>query len=226
MNSLTSINKITPFLKSKNRDIQSSELKILTNIYQEDNNIVVWRRKLSGVLAEAAASILDSNPALQMRKVVTPQDSLSSIKKGLGNTEVATILAEDIMELVEIFCCLFDLKSTGLRLEGLGEAMCPRFHVDQVPCRLLTTYTGVATEWLPHSTADRSKLGGGNKGKSDERSGLFSNESDINQLREGDVALLKGEQWEGNKGMGIIHRSPKLSGKNRRLLLSLDFIYG
>ena len=54
---------------------------------------------------------------------------------------------------------LFELKSVGLRLTALGHAMCPRFHVDRVPCRLATTYFGSATEWLPHDRVNRSKLG-------------------------------------------------------------------
>ena len=102
--------------------------------------------------------------------------------------------------------------------------MCPRFHVDWVPCRLITTYLGVATEWLPHNDADRSKLGTGNMGKPDELSDLFDSSSAIKQLNCGDIALLKGEIWENNEGAGLIHRSPQLSGGSRRLLLTIDFI--
>ena len=74
--------------------------------------------------------------------------------------------------------------------------MCPRFHVDHIPCRLITTYTGGVTEWIPQSAADRSKLGAGNNGKPDEKSGLYRSESDIRKLISGEVALLKGEQWK------------------------------
>ena len=102
--------------------------------------------------------------------------------------------------------------------------MCPRFHVDRVPCRLLTTYLGVATEWLPHHNADRSRLGIGNQGKPDEESGIMNSDKDIKYLNQGDVALLKGEAWEGNEGSGLIHRSPTLDSNSRRLLLTIDFI--
>jgi len=43
-------------------------------------------------------------------------------------------------------------------------------------------------------------------------------------LSTGDVALLKGESWLGNEGGGLVHRSPGLSNKKKRLLLTLDFI--
>ena len=102
--------------------------------------------------------------------------------------------------------------------------MCPRFHVDKIPCRLITTYHGVATDWLLHDVIDRGKLGAGNQGKPDEQSGLFNSLSDINRLKKGDVALLKGEGWYNNNGAGLVHRSPPVAEGERRLLLTLDFL--
>ena len=90
-----------------------------------------------------------------------------------------------------MYCYLFELNEIGLSLRVLDKAMCPRFHVDHVPCRLITTYTGVTTQWLPHTSVDRSKLGKGNNGKKDEESGLFGHSTDIKQLCVGDVAFLK-----------------------------------
>ena len=123
-----------------------------------------------------------------------------------------------------MFCFLFSLKQAGLRLTALDNAMCPRFHVDRVPCRLLTTYHGIATEWIPHTFADRKKLGSGNQGMSDEQSGLIQTLNEIQQLNTGEVALLKGEAWEENEGKGLIHRSPKLQNGSKRLLMTLDFV--
>ena len=102
--------------------------------------------------------------------------------------------------------------------------MCPRFHVDRVPCRLLTTYHGIATEWIPHTFADRKKLGSGNQGMSDEQSGLIQTLNEIQQLNTGEVALLKGEAWEENEDKGLIHRSPILQNGSKRLLMTLDFV--
>ena len=54
-------------------------------------------------------------------------------------------------------------------------------------------------------------------------SGLFQSETDIENLQSGQVALLKGQRWEGNEGAGLVHRSPDLDKGERRFLLSLDF---
>jgi hypothetical protein len=155
--------------------------------------------------------------------ILSPENAASAIHKTLGGSKLTAALSENIAELVDIFCCLFELERVGLRLTALDGAMCPRFHVDRVPTRLVTTFQGIATEWLPHDVVDRSKLGLGSEGKSDEESGIFSTKEDIKQLTSGDVALLKGEGWEGNEGAGLVHRSPSLAMGGKRLLLTLDF---
>ena len=153
--------------------------------------------------------------------VVSPASARAAVGEALGNSAPAE-LAEDVAELVDMFCYLFELTCTGLRFGTLDRAMCPRFHVDKVPCRLVTTYHGVTTEWLPHEAIDRSQLGYRSNGKSDLESGLFKHQSDIRQLTCGDVALLKGENWIGNENAGLVHRSPAVPEGETRLLLTLD----
>lgn len=201
-----------------------SSPEVLADIYQSDSNIVIWKRKLSDKLDNAVSEILNTNTSLQTTLAVSPMDANVKIQEALGNSESVAILSEDITELVDMFCSLFELKLAGLRLTALEHAMCPRFHVDKIPCRLVTTYQGVASQWLPNNRIDRSKLGAGNQGKTDEESGLLSSLNDIQQLSQGDVALLKGEFWQNNEGAGLVHRSPALPNNQRRLLLTLDFI--
>ena len=206
------------------RSIVGTDLEVLKDIYLEDINIVTWQRKLSHFLVEAAENILNMNPTLQISQIFKPQDAYSTVNELLGASKMSELLSEDISELVDIFCYLFGLNHAGLRLSVLNSAMCPKFHVDRVPCRLITTYHGIATEWLHHHAADRSKLGHGSQGMPDDQAGLFNNLQDIQQLHQGEVALLKGESWEGNQGAGLIHRSPNLIDQTNRLILTLDFI--
>ena len=202
------------------RVAQGSEPGVLTDIYLEENNIVIWERELSATLKKSVDAFIKANPTFQASMTVTPQTVLSSIRKSLGDN---TQLCESIAELVDMFCHLFELKRVGLRLTVLNRAMCPRFHVDRVPTRLVTTFQGIATEWLPHQAVNREKLGLGNNGKPDSESGLYKNSHDIQQLSCGEVALLKGELWEGNENAGLVHRSPALPADESRLLLTLDF---
>ncbi|WP_423893622.1 DUF1826 domain-containing protein [Candidatus Pelagadaptatus aseana] len=195
----------------------------LTDIYQADTNIAIWERNLEPQLMAEVENFLACNSRFQLSTVISPDSAYQAIYKALGNRDEYRLLSEDIAQLVDMFCCLFELERVGLRLTVLDRAMCPRFHVDRVPCRLVTTYQGIATEWLPHQAVDRSKLGMGNGGKPDEISGLIKQPDSIKRLNAGDIGLLKGELWIDNEGAGLVHRSPAVTEGERRLLLTLDF---
>ena len=97
-----------------------------------------------------------------------------------------------------------------------------KFHVDKVPCRLITTYTGIATEWLPHDRVNRRFLGPNTPIIVGSEPGICESD-DIEMIETGAVALLKGESWEGNEGCGLVHRSPSMAEGCKRLLLTIDF---
>ncbi|MFT5852430.1 MAG: hypothetical protein ACI87J_002406 [Colwellia sp.] len=221
----TAVNDVARKLSGLSRgSVENTTPNVLSDIYREDTNIVIWQRNLSNELTTAVSEFLQKNATKAAVLAVTPQNTHDVLRDTFGESEALTTLSDDIALLVDMFCCLFDLKQAGLRLTILDRAMCPRFHFDRIPCRLVTTYQGIATQWLNHAVVDRSKLGAGNQGKSDEQSGLFNNIEDINRLSEGDVALLKGENWDEIQGTGLVHRSPPVSAGERRLLLTLDFI--
>ena len=202
---------------------RGTEPEVLTEIYRDAVNIAIWETGLSTKLESAVKAVMDSSPGLQLSEVISITSAENQLQKILGAEDAFVELRNDVLELVDMFCCLFGLQRAGLRLAILNRAMCPRFHVDHVPCRLLKTYTGIATQWIPHDLVDRSKLGVDCHNQSDEVSGLFQSETDIENLQSGQVALLKGERWEGNEGAGLVHRSPGLDEAESRLLLSLDF---
>ena len=202
----------------------SEKAQVLSQIYDQNTNISIWQRQLPSDLEKSIQLHLRSDIKLDIKKVVTASTVESEIKPYLNRWECRDELILDVARLVEMFCCLFELRHVGLRLATLDAAMCPRFHVDNVPCRLVTTYSGNGTEWLAHHEVNRNRLGSGNQGLPDKESGLYHCDASIQTLNVGDVALLKGEMWLGNEGSGLVHRSPELSfSDQRRLFLSLDF---
>ena len=209
--------------EKKRKQSLSDQVGILADIYQQEINMVVWRRRLPADMTSPLGPFMVANPGFQIAMPVTPVNARTDLQQALKGSDCAESLSEDAAELVDMFCCLFDLQAVGLRLTVLSRAMCPRFHTDRVPCRLVTTYTGIATEWLPHDVVDRTKLGAGNRGLADDLSGLYQDPNDIQQLTSGDVALMKGELWEGNENAGLVHRSPQIELEQPRLLLTLDF---
>ncbi|WP_394247075.1 DUF1826 domain-containing protein [Vibrio profundi] len=195
---------------------------VLADIYESDINIAIWRRSFSQELTDSISQFIAANPSFSKSLSLTPETAYKKLENAIDDPDFKPLI-ENMAQLVDMFCCLFDLEHVGLRLAVLNEAMCPRYHFDRVPCRLVTTYHGAATQWLPNDVVDRSKLGHGSNGLPDATSGLYLHESDVQRLACGDVALLKGELWEGNENAGLVHRSPESSALNPRLILTLDF---
>jgi len=203
---------------------QSTVPSVLTDIYREDVNLAVWRHELSDSISQCIKSLIIQKPTFRTTMTLTPCNTYEHLAECLDGIESKHALCEHISLLVDMFCTLFELKCAGLRLKLLNQPMCPKFHVDKVPCRLITTLHGPATEWLPHSAVNRGKLGAGSNGLADEHSGIINSAYNIEQLSAGDVALFKGEHWYNNEQAGLVHRSPVTTQNEYRLLLTLDFM--
>lgn len=201
----------------------SADPQIWTSFYEQDIHIALWQRDPSADIDTSVNALLAINTFSQLQFSSPIQDVAKKLALHMPHFEHREALLDDITLLTDMFACLFDQDIIGLRLRVIDSPMCPRFHVDQVPSRLITTYAGPATEWVPNEFADRSKLGAGNNGFSDDESGLLQQPCHIQSMQTGDVALLKGGRWQGNEDKGLIHRSPNHGDGQKRLLLTLDF---
>lgn len=183
-------------------------------------NLTVWQRQLPSHIADFAQTLLALNEPLAESLTVEPDPhgtvqmpTMAVAYQGIAGHAGFTA---DVAWLVSAFACLLEAERIGVRLRVLDKPMCPRFHVDHVPLRLITTYAGVGSEWLREDAMPRHGLGEPAAEPHDSR--------DIQQLLAGEVALFKGEKWAGNEGAGIIHRSPLTSPANKRLILTLDWL--
>lgn len=192
----------------------------LTEIFSESTSLSCWKRTPNRVI-QAYFDSVSTSLRLGIRNVY----EISSLKSNLDDLLPDGIGKEqavnDIYLLADMLTCLFNCSGVGLRLTAVDKAMCPRFHVDNIPVRLITTYLGPGTQWLPNEYADASKLGHGSGGRVDDESGLYTCEQSIEQLSCFDVALLKGSAW-GESHSAAIHRSCDLRQNKSRVLLTLD----
>ncbi|WP_339724585.1 DUF1826 domain-containing protein [uncultured Paraglaciecola sp.] len=221
MNNVSVLTEITP--EKVRISSESHSPAVLTDIYAQNINMCIWKRELSAEMLTDIEQYLQGEPILSITKIIKSDainQQLSDILRDFSNL---TALRDNIAELIDMFSCLFDLKQVGFRLNVLEHAMCPRFHVDKIPFRLITTFSGNGTQWLPHDRVNRDKLGFKSQGLCDEQSGLYLNADDIQIVAPGHVALLKGEFWEGNEEAGLVHRSPTASSDKKRLVMTLDF---
>lgn len=203
--------------------IIDNNLDVLTQIYNDNINLVIYEREAAIDVVQYVQTLLKYKPSYSFTHIVDLNHIKEKLKASLPDDDDRDSFINELYTTCEMFAVLFGLEKIGLRLSVLEHAMCPRFHVDNIPCRLLTTYGDTGTEWLSEDNLDRSKLGRGNNGMPDEVSGIYSNADQINRVNSYDIALLKGEAWLNNTGKGIVHRSPAIDKTNPRLLLSLDF---
>ncbi len=197
---------------------------VFTKILEPEYNLAIWQRELPVSLTTGIADTLQQGQTINLTRRLDPEDVLTKVKPILAKFPFGEELSANIAELTEMYALLFGAEEIGLRLATLDRAMCPRFHVDHLGCRLITTFYGQATEWLKDDAVDRSQLGQTNKESDTADSPLYANPSEIQQMMSGEVALLKGAGWEGNEDNGVVHRSPAATAETRRLVLTIDFI--
>ncbi|ETK21119.1 hypothetical protein H097_01127 [Pseudomonas sp. FH4] len=191
----------------------------LADILDNGVNLALWQRQLPLHIAEFGALLVSLNEPLAESLVVEldseeAEPNLLGLAAGCRDLEGYDGFIADVAWLVSAFACLLGAKRIGVRLRLLDKAMCPRFHVDHVPVRLITTYAGIGSQWLREGVMDRRQLSQADSEPSER----------IEQIHCGEVALLKGEKWRGNEGYGLIHRSPALAANERRLILTLDWL--
>lgn len=191
----------------------------LADILEDGVNLAVWQRQLPLHIAEFGALLVALNEPLADAFVIelNAEDAVPNLQ-GLASScrdlEGYEGFIADVSWLVSAFACLLGAKRIGVRLRLLDKAMCPRFHVDHVPVRLITTYAGIGSQWLREGVMDRRKLAQSDAAPTER----------IEQILCGEVAMLKGTQWHGNEAHGLIHRSPALKADERRLILTLDWL--
>lgn len=214
---------LAPTLKraTQARQVQGDTPGVFTQILDDGTNLAVWQRQLPAHISDFAVMVLAMDQSLAESRVLElpeedTQPALQGLAAGFSDLQGYEGFIADVSWLVSAFACLLGAQRVGLRLRTLDKAMCPRFHVDHVPVRLLSTYAGVGSQWLEEGAMDRRRLAEPEAEPRDPRV--------IQQFRCGDVGLLKGEKWHGNEGLGLIHRSPELAPGERRLILTLDWL--
>lgn len=191
----------------------------LSGILEDGVNLALWQRQLPLHIAEFGALLVALDEPLAEALVIELSDddtapNLQGLASGCRDLEGYDGFIADVSWLVSAFACLLGARRIGVRLRLLDKAMCPRFHVDHVPVRLITTYAGVGSQWLREGVMDRRRLSQPDAEPTER----------IEHIHCGEVALLKGTKWQGNEHHGLIHRSPALKANERRLILTLDWL--
>ena len=74
--------------KEKGYFKEGNNLDTLGDIYQEDTNMAIWKRELDNAIQKAANVIIDTNPSLEISRVVSPDDTYAEINKLNSKNEI------------------------------------------------------------------------------------------------------------------------------------------
>ncbi|WP_334020430.1 DUF1826 domain-containing protein [Alteromonas sp. S015] len=206
----------------------SADAMVLGDIFEEDISVAVWTRPEAPLVSQYYVDVFKSL-GMGLRGVFSLATLKEEIPKQLpdGKSSAEKQAAiDDIYLLSDMLTTLFDCESVGVRLVPLSSAMCPSFHVDNIPVRLVNTYLGEGTEWLPKESVVTSPLidlnGANTQGLTKNRLGQCYQESSVRQMNAFDVGLLKGKSWQGHEEFAAVHRSCKVIPGTHRVLLTLD----
>ena len=194
------------------------DLAVLAELFDEAITIAIMQRQLGPALRASIAAQCAAQPWQLAWRGPADATLEQALIRSMPAAQQADALVSDVRLLAEAMACLFDVDAVGIRMRLLDGAMCPRFHCDNLPVRLVTTYSGPGSEWVPEVALNRAGLGKPEPGKPE----VVRDAGAIRRLTEGDVCLLKGSGWVGNEERGIVHRSPAVAAGQQRLLLTID----
>lgn len=124
-------------------------------------------------------------------------------------------LRADVLNLVALFTAAAAVECVRVHLQVVEDDMCPRFHVDQVGFRMVTTYRGPGTEWMaPRAVAEAAM-------------GEPLSPGAVRRMERGTVALMRGGRNATPERPGLLHRSPPIEGSGAiRLFLAISDVDG
>ncbi len=133
------------------------------------------------------------------------------IPKKLQTKNFYKIWISDMAQISEIFCDILNSDSLCFCLGT--KRSCSRYHIDNVPMRLLVTYDGQGTEWLSNDIVDRNAY---RDRLPNEK--IVKDKSKIQFIDSWNISIFRG--GEG----GLLHRTPDKALKNPSLLMRLDHV--
>lgn len=186
----------------------------LHDIHDHSINIAIYQRDISSLKPE-----LDQISQIPVNFMTTGtveeiQTELAAYSR--DHLPACPAFLADADKLTRLFQQVSKSDSLKLQLSTVTTNMCRRFHTDMNDLRMLCTYVGAGTLWLPDEAINPAALKPGTTNEE-----IVTDNHLIQQVATGDVTILKGALYpEAN---AILHRSPTIEETGEhRLLLRID----
>ncbi len=205
---------------TKSSHASGNQPEVLYQILDPGVNLSLWQRPAQAAITQELSSLKASDlPDLRCTTSMDSfEDDVTALlqKQDLDPSDFRNWCV-DLSRVAEHYFSVSKDRDVTMRLETTGDDVCCRFHADNTQLRLLCTYRGPGTEWLPDAQVDRVAQGSGAANDDIIR---FGEPSEFAPFW---VGILKGNNYPGNKGHGLVHRSPSIAGSGQiRVLFCLD----
>lgn len=213
-----------PFLNIKRivpKQIQSIQWGDRFQILNKNVNLFCWKRQPKQEISSYLESILKFEvPALKFTASIDTLASKLSKSRSFWDPlhlENADGFWIDVYHVTQDFIKLTEKSEVTVHIRVISDNGCTKFHTDGYHLRLLTTYIGPGTEWLPENATSRKSLGYQNKN-------IVKHPLQIRRMNSFEVGILKGEAPNRIQTLpGIVHRSPEISKVGvKRIVLRVD----
>ncbi len=194
--------------------VLGKDVKILQDIHLKSKNIAIYQRNIES-LSKELKQITEQD--IECRASGTTEEILSTLEDYFNShLSKCSFLFDDVAILLGLFEKVTQASSFRLLLATVSTNMCRKFHTDINDLRMLCTYIGPGTLWLPDKAVNHKALQARENNQK-----IVKDEQHIQQVDTGDVVILKGALYpEANP---ILHRSPAIEAHGeRRLLLRID----
>lgn len=215
---------MTEYNKFTNHVVHTGKMDDLEKIDNPSNNLVLMWRAPEPKLRQLMQIFKEKKISFNLDQVVDVEKCTEPVKKILDEHNIsANFWLEDIDILCKNLAGLESTNQVRLKLHTVTEDECRLFHVDYVCLRLITTYDGPGTQWVPNYGVDRSQLGQPGHSFDEINGRIVKDVRDVKYVPLGAIALMKGENYPGNEGRGLVHRSTPIEQmKLSRIRLCVD----
>lgn len=139
---------VAPALEGQRHAI-GREAQVFQRIRDGSLSVVTWERRLPRGLRDAPP---------RFEGLVTNAAWVDVALRGFVASPARAFLAQDLQSLVQSFRLMTGIGSAKISFGAVTGDQCRKFNADYQRLRLITTYLGPGTEWLPERAVRRDAL--------------------------------------------------------------------
>jgi hypothetical protein len=196
-----------------------STFAALKRFATSDSDLVILRRPVPSMVTTMLTTWVASEPGLFVGPA--PRGAWDLVLRDLPAGPARTWLARDLARLTAALRAGRRGASVKATFGEVATDQCRKFHVDNVDRRLITTYVGPGTEWVPAAAVDRTILAAPPIAIEAANRAIVRTRAAVQRAASGDVLIMRGLRG-GGAARALVHRSPPIEHLGlRRVVLTL-----